>query len=125
MKNGFTNLLQIFPTPDMNKTAEFYTRLGFNAVFYLESSEPHVCLYRDSIELILTKSNKEKVVPNRAQHGYGYDGYFITDEQEEFQREMLDLGIKIARALSTTDYSNNEFVFEDCDGRWIAVGKKI
>jgi hypothetical protein len=108
MKKGFTNLLQIFPTPDVNKTAEFYERIGFKAVFYLESYEQHVCLYRDSIELILTKSNKEEVVPNRVQHGYGYDGYFITDEQEEIEREMMDLGVKIVRRLSTTLYSNHK-----------------
>ena len=40
------------------------------------------------------------------------------------QEEFMDLGVKIIRPLSTTDYNNNEFVFEDIDTRWIAIGKK-
>lgn len=124
MKNGFTNLLQIFPTPNVKKTAEFYENLGFKSVYYLNSSEPHVCLYLDSIELILTQSNQAEFSPNRVQHGYGYNGYFITDEQIKVERQFSEMGVKIVRPLYTTDYNNNEFVFEDIDGRWIAVGKK-
>lgn len=125
MKKGFSHLLQIFPTPDINKTAEYYKQLGFKAVYYLESSEPHVCLYRDAIEIVLTKSSKEVFTPNRIQHGYGYDAYLITDTQKEIEDEFIELGVKIVRPLTTTDYDNNEFVFEDIDGRWIAVGKKL
>ncbi|WP_435921111.1 hypothetical protein [Paenibacillus sp. DYY-L-2] len=81
-------------------------------------------MYRDSIEIVLTKSNQERIVPNREIHGYGYDAYFITDHQEEMEKEFKELGVKIVRALTTTDYNNKEFVFEDMDRRWIAVGKK-
>lgn len=125
MSKGFSSCLQIFPTPDIHKTARYYEGLGFRAVYYLESREPHVCLYRDAIEIVLTESTrKEGFLPNRAVHGYGYDAYFITTEQEEMQRELLDLGVNIVRPLATTDYNNKEFVFEDVDGRWIAVGNK-
>lgn len=117
-------MLQIFPSTDMSKTAEFYEQIGFRAVSYLESFEPHICLYRDQIEIVLTKSNREYIVPNREIHGYGYDAYFITDNQEEIEKDFKKLGIKIIRGLSTTDYNNKEFVFEDIDRRWIAVGKK-
>jgi hypothetical protein len=121
---GFTNCLQIFPSTDMKKTSEFYERIGFRAVNYIDSIEPHICLYKDRIEIVLTKSNQEYIVPNREIHGYGYDAYFITDNQEEMERSLGELGVKIVRPLSTTDYNNKEFVFEDIDRRWIAVGKK-
>ena len=124
MKQGLSHCLQMFPTPDINKTAEYYKYIGFKAVYYLESIEPHVCLYRDAIEIVLTKSNKEKIIPNRISHGYGYDAYFITNAQEELEKEFYELGIKIVRPLSKTDYNNKEFVFEDIDGRWIAIGNK-
>ena len=120
----FTNCLQIFPSSDMNKTKEFYERIGFTSASYLDSEEPHICLYRDKIEIVLTKSNREYIVPNREIHGYGYDAYFITDKQEEMEKEIKELGVKIVRPLITTDYNNKEFVFEDIDRRWIAVGKK-
>ncbi|GAA0852926.1 VOC family protein [Paenibacillus glucanolyticus] len=123
MDRGFTHCLQIFPTADFQKTIEFYERIGFRAVAYLDSGEPHVCLYQDSIEIVLTKSEIE-VVPNRIRYGYGYDAYFITCDQYEIQEDLMNLDVKIVRPLSTTDYNNHEFVFEDVDGRWIAVGKK-
>lgn len=124
MNSGFTHCLQIFPTADLGQTAQFYERFGFSAVYYLDASEPHVCLYRDSIEIVLTRSSLEQIQPNRIVHGYGYDAYFITDNQQALEEECKQKGIKIVRPLTTTDYNNKEFVFEDVDGRWIAVGKK-
>ena len=69
----------VFPCPDIEKTAEFYVKkMGFEAVAYLDAAQPHICLYRDKTEIILTKANR-KVIPNRELYGYGYDAYFITD----------------------------------------------
>lgn len=125
MKKGLSHCIQIFPVSDINRTTKYYEHLGFKAVYYLESAEPHVCLYRDSTEVILIKSKNDFIIPNREGHGYGYDAYFVAENQMELQEEFINLGVKIIRPLSTTDYNNNEFVFEDIDTRWIAIGKKI
>lgn len=115
----------IFPTPDIEKTAEYYEKtLGFKVAKYLDAKEPHICLYRDKTEIILTDSKGKKVVPNRELYGYGYDAYFITDNQEELLKELKSAGAKIARPLSKTDYHNREFVVEDINGRWIGFGIK-
>ena len=115
----------VFPTPDIIKTANFYEqKMRFKAVQYLVADEPHICLYRDSTEIILTKTNGQKVIPNRELYGYGYDAYFITKDQEKLQEEFIDSNVKIVRSLNTTDYRNKEFVIEDIDGRWIAFGIK-
>lgn len=115
----------VFPTPDIEKTAQYYVdSLGFRAVAYLDAGEPHICLYRDQTEIILTRSNGTKVMPNRELYGYGYDAYFITDDQEGLQNEFESAGVKIARRLSRTDYHNREFVVEDIDRRWIGFGIK-
>jgi len=115
----------VFPTHDIMRTSEYYEKvLGFKSVKYLEVSEPHICLYRDDTEIILTISKKQKVIPNRELYGYGYDAYFITKNQEKLQQEFLDAGANIVRLLSYTDYNNKEFVLEDIDGRWIAFGIK-
>lgn len=124
MDRGFTSCLQIFPVPDLKRTASYYEGLGFRAVFYVDCSEPHVCLYRDNIEIVLTKSHNDPITPNRLAHGYGYDAYFIAENQKGLQDELSGLGVKIVRPLALTDYHNSEFVFEDIDGRWIAVGNK-
>lgn len=115
----------VFPTHDIMRTSEYYEKvLGFKSVKYLEVSEPHICLYRDDTEIILTVSKKQKVIPNRELYGYGYDAYFITKNQEKLQQEFLDASANIVRTLSYTDYNNKEFVLEDIDGRWIAFGIK-
>ena len=115
----------IFPVPNINKTAEFYiSKLKFRAVEYLECKEPHICLYKDNIEIILLRANGDKVLPNRKLYGYGYDAYLYTENQELLEKEFIAKGIKIIKPLNITDYQNKELVIEDADGRWLAFGLK-
>ena len=123
---SFRGLSCIFPVPDIKKTAEFYvSKLGFRAVEYLECKEAHICLYRDSVEVILLQANTEKILPNRTLYGYGYDAYLYTENQEALEKEFEESGVKIISHLNMTDYQNKEFVIEDIDGRWLAVGLKV
>ncbi len=115
----------VFPVPDIKKTAQYYVDvLSFRAVEFLNVKEPHICLYRDGTEIILTQANTDKVYPNRELYGYGEDAYFITMKQEALQDELMQKGAKIVRPLALTDYNNKEFIIEDIDGRWIAFGIK-
>ena len=119
-------LSAIFPCDDIEKTASFYEdKLGFRAVKYLTVAEPHICLYKDAAEIILTKNaGKTSFQPNRVLYGYGYDAYFYTKKQEELARNFETAGVNFVRPLSTTDYGNKEFVIEDSDGRHLAFGCK-
>lgn len=115
----------IFPSRDIKKTAEFYkTKLEFDIVEYLESEQPHICMYKNNVEIILTQTSNEEITPNRVLYGYGYDAYIYVSNQLELQESLKQLGVKIAIPLNKTDYNNNEFVIEDIDGRWIAFGLK-
>lgn len=115
----------LLPTANMKKTAEYYqTILGFKGVEYLTSKQPHVCLYRDGVEIILLQSKQKEIQPNRILHGSGYDGYFTGKDVKALYEELISRAVKIVKPLRMTDYGNQEFVFEDCDGRWIAVGVK-
>jgi uncharacterized glyoxalase superfamily protein PhnB len=92
----------------------------------MDSKEPHICLYRDSTEIILTSANCDRVNPNRELYGYGYDVYFITDDQQALQKEFSEKGAKIVRPLQKTDYHNQEFVVEDIDGvDWVRNNREI
>jgi hypothetical protein len=124
MVNGLESVLQIFPSSDIDAATRYYEGLGFRAVPYLGAAEPHVCLYRDSIEIILTKSKLASIVPTRETHGYGLDAYFISEDQAGLYRELRERGVKIVKGLDMTDYGNREFIFEDLERRWIAIGKK-
>ena len=125
MENMLIESHCVFPVPDIEKTAQYYVDvLGYRSVAYLDVKEPHICLYRDGTEIILTQANTDRVYPNRELYGYGEDAYFITMHQEELQSELKEKGAKIVRPLALTDYNNKEFVIEDIDGRWIAFGIK-
>lgn len=115
----------IFPSKDIIKTAEYYkTKLEFDTVEYLQCEQPHICMYKDSIEIILTQARNEEIKPNHILYGYGYDAYIYTNNQLELQEKLKQLGVKIVIPLNKTDYNNKEFVIEDIDGRWIAFGLK-
>lgn len=115
----------VFPVPDTATTAAYYRdRLGFAVVEYLDAAEPHVCLYRDGVEIILLSAPGVPVVPNRVRHGFGYDAYLITDEQDDLHAELLAAGAHVVRGPVMTDYHNLELVVEDCDGRWLGFGIK-
>mgnify|MGYP003397263115 FL=1 len=123
---SISGLSCIFPSPDIKKTAGFYvSKLGFRAVEYLKSKEPHICLYRDDIEIILLQANTNNVLPNRTLYGYGYDAYLYTGNQELLEKELIEKEVIFIKHLHTTDYQNSEFVIEDIDGRWLAFGLKI
>ena len=78
MEKHLYSLLAIFPTPNIEETAKYYNEvLGFRIVRYLDVKEPHICLYRDSTEIVLTQANSKKVFPNRELYGYGEDAYFL------------------------------------------------
>jgi len=125
MEKHLYSLLAVFSTPNIEETAKYYNEImGFRIAKYLDAKEPHICLYRDSTEIVLTQANNKKVFPNRELYGYGEDAYFITDNQEVLQNEFISKGAKIVRPLHKTDYNNLEFVLEDIDGRWIAFGMK-
>ena len=115
----------VFPTPDICRTAEFYNeKLGFRRVDYLEAEEKHICLYRDGVEVILTQSNGQEVIPNRKLYGYGGDAYIIVLDQQTLQNEYEAKGVKIIQRVHKTDYNNRQFVIEDIDGRWLYFGVK-
>lgn len=58
MKNLLIESHSVFPSSNIVKTAQFYEqKMGFRAVQYLDTKEPHICLYRDTTEIILTKTN--------------------------------------------------------------------
>lgn len=52
---------------------------------YLQSEQPHICMYKDNVEIILTQANNETIKPNRVLYGYGYDAYIYTSNQLELQ----------------------------------------
>lgn len=119
-------LSPIFPCENIEKTADFYVKkLGFKAVKYLDVIEPHICLYKDSIEIILIKTLKGCFKPNHVLYGYGYDVYFYTKDPETPEKLFIKNGVKFIKNLHTTDYNNKEFIIEDCDGRYLAFGIKL
>lgn len=116
----------VFPSNDIVETANYYeNKMGFIQVKYLNSKESHICLYRDSTEIILVQALNKNYIPNHKLYGYGYDAYFYTRNQIALQEEFRSKKVKIVKEFSITDYNNEEFVVEDIGGRWIGFGLKV
>lgn len=118
--------LAVFPTPDIQRTAAFYEqKLGFRRMDYLNVAQPHSCLYRDRIEIILVQADEGRaVMPNTELYGRGEDAYLIADDQQALQDEFLAAGVEIEEPLHMTDYHNLEFTARDIDGRRLVFGQK-
>ena len=105
MEKDIHSILAVFPTPNIEETARFYHEvMGFTAVNYLSVKEPHICLYRDDVEIVLTEACSERVYTNRELYGYGEDAYFVADDLEALQEEFAANGANIVRPLQLTDY---------------------
>ena len=116
----------IFPVPDLMKTAAFYEdKLGFRAMHDMNTKESRVILTRDDILLILVQSSVNKVFPNRDLYQTTLDAYFTTEEPDLLQAEFMASEVYIVRPIGVSDSSAREFIFADCDGRWIGVGTRI
>ena len=125
MKSELSHSLLILPVPNLNLTSDYYEKkLNFKAIKYLDVEQPHICLYRDLVEIVLTKSKLCEIQPNRMTHGYGYDGYFTGKNIDKIYKACVSSGVKIVKPLQMTDYGNFEFVLEDIDKRWICIGIK-
>lgn len=86
----------VFPTPDIQKTAEFYVeKLGFRRVDYLDAQEKHICLYRDGVEVILTLASSQRVFPNRELYGYGEDAYIIQIASKNCRMSLRKKGLRL------------------------------
>ena len=125
MKSELSHSLLILPVPNLTATSDYYEeKLNFKAVKYLDVEQPHICLYRDHVEIVLTKSKLSEIQPNRMTHGYGYDGYFTGKNIDKIYEACVFSDVKIVKPLQMTDYGNLEFVLEDIDKRWICIGIK-
>ncbi|WDP85638.1 MAG: hypothetical protein HUN05_11265 [Desulfobacter sp.] len=82
---------------------------------------PCVCLYKHLIKIVLAKSKRSEIQPNKVIHGYGVDGYFIG---KNIYKECVSNDVKIIKHLQMTDSGKFEFVFENIDRRRICIGIK-
>ena len=121
----------VFPCKNITKTAIFYEKnLGFKAVHLDDEKVPHIRLTRDNIAIVLVESSRADTIPLRLLFGTDYDLYIYASEPFLLQNELRGAGVKIVRELPEATAAqksslNREFVFEDCDGRYICVSQNI
>jgi predicted lactoylglutathione lyase len=126
-KARLVNLCPVFPSPDIQRTVQFYTeKLGFYSAKHYDKVENFATLYRDEIEFVIIQAQKGQLESNLQRYGAGYDAYIDPASHEEIEllyNEFLNNGVKILTPPHMTEYGSYEFVFEDIDGRRIGVGR--
>ncbi len=123
----FVNLCPVFVSADLRRTVRYYTEvLGFRSAKHYDKVENFATLYRDEIEFVIVQARQGEVRSNQQLYGAGYDAYIDTAEPEGIEaiyEEYRARGVTILSAPHQTEYGSYEFVFEDCDGRRIGVGR--
>lgn len=126
VKVKLTNVCPVFISEDVRKTVTFYVeKLGFKYATHYDKIDNFATLYRDSIELVIVKSNFGKIESNTIRYGSGYDAYIDTDSVDGVDiiyEELLSKGVKIVSKPRKAEYGSYEFVIEDIDGRLIGIG---
>jgi catechol 2,3-dioxygenase-like lactoylglutathione lyase family enzyme len=123
----FTSVCPVFVSQDVRRTVQFYTdMLGFKSAKHYDKVENFATVYRDAVEFVIVQAKQEGVKPASQLYGAENDAYIVTatpaDVEPIFQ-EYKARGVKIVTEPHLTDYGSVEFVFEDCDGRQIGVGR--
>jgi len=121
----------VFICEDPLKTALFYEKqCGFKASHRDDETMPHIRLERDNISIVLAKGSKEAALPMRDRTGFKYDMYIYASEPFLLQSSLQNSGVSIVEALPDAGESvkstiNRQFVFEDCDRRYICVSQEL
>lgn len=121
----------IFICEDPLKTSLFYeTKCGFKAVHLDDEVMPHIRLDRDNISIALVEGTKESSLPMRERTNFKYDMYIYASEPMLLQATLEGAGVKIIEKLGdakeeVNSKTNRQFVFEDCDRRYICVSQQL
>lgn len=119
----------VFACKDPIKTSIFYENVcGFKASHLTDEALPHIRLSRDNIDIVLVSSEGNDTLPMRERFNILYDMYIYTNEPKMLELELSSKNVNIVKQLPDTDSGlnqNREFVFEDCDGRYICVSQRV
>ncbi len=126
-RSKFASVCPVFVSEDLRRTVRFYTEiLGFKSAKHYDKGENFATVYRDEVEFVIVQAKQEAVKPISQLYEAENDAYIVTttpEDVEPIHQELKARGVKIIHEPHRTDYGSYEFVFEDCDGRKIGVGR--
>jgi len=107
---------------DLNKSIEYYKKLGFTYELVGGSEVQHVHMRRDSITFILHPAiHDEDVKPFSSVENGLYFDVFCYGDVRLLLEEFKDTDIKVVRGPDLNDFFS-EFTIQDPDGYRIAFG---
>lgn len=117
--NGPTMVLLV---KDLEKSIEFYKKLGFSYELIGGPDVRHVHMNRDAVTFILHPAqNQEDIKPfSSVEGGLYFDAFCYTDVRALLE-EIKDKGIPIVKGPDLNDFFS-EFTIQDVDGYRIAFG---
>jgi predicted lactoylglutathione lyase len=124
----FKRACPVFVSDDFYKTVNFYTeKLGFKYAGQFDRiGGSFAILYNDSIEIMVVETTWGKSQSVQQTCDMDFDAYIFVELDSpkqlwDLHREFLSKEIKIIDAPRYADVGMCQFVFEDIDGRHIAI----
>ncbi|MDX2079297.1 MAG: VOC family protein [Terrimicrobiaceae bacterium] len=113
-KPELLGLVPTFPVLSLNRSVEFYRKLGFNVVL---QSGNYVAVGRDIVQigLVLDRTSTAK--------GFKISCYIRTGRIDELYKEFLAKGIKPTSDIKTQPSKMREFTVTDPDGFTLIFGE--
>lgn len=111
---------------DLDKTAGFYTALGFDIK---RRSETHISAYSNWFWIDFIAMDRETrpgytQEAQAGQRGAGVLLYMSVDNVDEAYQELLAAGVQPVGEPHNSPYGNREFIIHDPDGYRLAIFKR-
>ncbi|WP_422660563.1 VOC family protein [Paenibacillus sp. EC2-1] len=121
-KATFSGSAMVLLVSDIEKSIDFYNRLGFKEEFIGGPDVQHVHMTRDSVTFILHQARDPKDVRSfsSVEGGLYFDAFCYTNVRQLLE-EIKDKDIPIVRGPDLNDFFS-EFTIQDVDGYRISFG---
>jgi catechol 2,3-dioxygenase-like lactoylglutathione lyase family enzyme len=115
-----TSLAPQFLVDDLERSVEYYTKLGFE---FGEAWEGFYAIgYIDGLELHLKEAPKNVEERRRRRENEHLDAAAGVEGIEEYFRRCVANGVTILKTLAPTEWGTKDFYVEDPDGYIICFG---
>ena len=113
----------LFIVSDLQRSIDFYTRLGFVEPGVWGEPPCFAMMNRDGLDIMLSLAEGD-AAPRPNGHGQ-WDMYLFIEDLDAEIAALNDAGVAIARGPRTTEYQCREIEVVDADGFRICLAENI
>ena len=123
IRTAARTLTPLFVVSDLQRSLDFYTRLGFGQPGIWGEPPCFAMIHRDGLELMLSLSEGD-AAPRPNGHGV-WDVYIAVTDLDAEIAALSEAGVGIDRGPNVTEYQMKEIEVVDPDGFRICLAQNV